>query len=91
MDGISTIVMDSADVGEALATGALPAPVSVGTEAEPAPVETAGPEPVMQPAAPGVAVTTTVKELRAALMACGKVVASSSFVPILECVRIVAR
>ena len=82
MDTCTTIVMDSRDVATALATGEMPAP----TVAEP---ETASaPDPA--PVAPGMAIETTVKNLRAALMATGKVVASRCSIPILECVRIEA-
>ena len=82
MDTCTTIVMDSTDVATALATGELPAP----TAAEPDTASAPDPAPI----APGMAIETTVKNLRAALMATGKVVASRCSIPILECVRIEA-
>ena len=77
----TAIVMDSTAVSRALEAGKIEMPSAPEPETAPAP------KPIMQPD-PGMAITTTVKELRAALMSCGKVTVNSSFTPILECVRI---
>ena len=74
---MNAIVMDHKDVAAALATGRIASTL----ERSRAGADHAAAEP-------GMAITTTVKALRAALMSCGKVVASRSSVPILECVRI---
>ena len=89
MNAISTIVLDSASVSRALETGDIAGAVAAPVEPEPEPETAPAPAPIMRPE-PGIAILTTVKDLRAALMACGKVMANWSSVPILECVRIEA-